>query len=1007
MPNEVRVLITATDQASAKLTGVQKTSLALSAGFAAVGVASVKMAADFEQGMDRVGAIANASEKDIASLRKEALAIGKDTSKSAGEAASAMEELAAGGRSVAQIMGGEARAAVALSNAGNYDLAESAKLVAQTMDAWKGTQLSTNDVVNRLAGAANASKFGVEDMAGAIGQAGGVAAAMGVSFQDMTTAVAATASSFSSGSDAGTSFKTFLLGLDGTTDKAKGTIKEYGLEFRNANGELKPMAEIVEELRGKVGTLGEAQQVAALKTIFGNDAYRTAAGLMNMTGAEFQAMSDKMGATSAADVAKQRMSNLNGEIEQLRGSVETVGISLGTKAIPLLTDLAAGATTAVNAFGEFPSSTQNIVLLGGAAAAALPGLIGLTEKATAQIVKMGAELREGKMSASTFAIGIAGAAVALDLILQKTTGAGLGERVFGDVAKMEGGKKALADWNATLLAAGPNADKLTLSTQKFNDLVVEAGGSTANLKTEMGALGNVVLGSDGRIYGFATSASKAVDQTKELQAKTVTLGQAMLDAGANSWQLKEVYDQLPPALKKTFDGTTNVNAAYAINQDGAEMARIKNLYLAESLTKVGENAPAATSAIADWTAGVAEAEDGTKNFKDAIDALQNSFATANPTVIALNAQHAKLTEELEDLKDKGDAATASEKARIQQIEGQLLPAIDKEIKGYSDNQSAMEGMSGALEGLLGAGGYGALLNVMGRLKVPQEDQIALTGKIADAYSALAHDDIPTALGAFEEMKKGLSPEIWAVIAEAVGPLLSKKIREGMTGPERDAAVAAAQQLGIDVADGVAQGLNSAANRIVATGRGLIRGAIDEMKAEAQTHSPSKLTYKIGVDIAAGAETGILDSIPAGKAAAAAYAREITTTFKTDMMSGLYDNVPDYVKRLSPAAGGSKSNADPYVPFNTNWYIGGGQYAPAPSSDDVSKIPVGSYVPGLGYRTANGWEQTPGAAAAIDAAYKSGTYGSGQLGGTQVIQLVVDGQVLARVVNTANAQAGVA
>lgn len=135
MGNEVRVLIKAnSSDATKKLGDITKLSLGLTAGFAAAGVAAVKFGADFEHQMDQVGAVAGASEQDMEGLRKTALQLGADTSKSAGEAAAAMEELAAGGRSVAQIMGGEAKAAVALSEAGNYDLAESARTVATAMD---------------------------------------------------------------------------------------------------------------------------------------------------------------------------------------------------------------------------------------------------------------------------------------------------------------------------------------------------------------------------------------------------------------------------------------------------------------------------------------------------------------------------------------------------------------------------------------------------------------------------------------------------------------------------------------------------------------------------------------------------------------------------------------------------------------------------------------------------------------------------------------------------------
>lgn len=89
------------------------------------------------------------------------------------------------------------------------------------------------------------------------------------------------------------------------------------------------------------------------------------------------------------------------------------------------------------------------------------------------------------------------------------------------------------------------------------------------------------------------------------------------------------------------------------------------------------------------------------------------------------------------------------------------------------------------------------------------------------------------------------------------------------------------------------------------------------------------------------------------------------------------DVPDFVKRLSPAYGGSPKNAGPYVPFDTSWYIGGGQSVAGPG--DASSIPIGSYIAGLGYKTANGWEQSLGAAASIDDAYRGGYYGSGNPG----------------------------
>lgn len=479
---ELQIILTAKDNASAELSKAEKKSddldkkltkmsLAATAGFALLGGAAVKFASDFEFRLDQVGAVANASEKDMEALRETALKLGADTAFSAGEAAAAMEELAAGGRSVAQIVGGEATAAVNLAAAGNHDLADSARIIAQAQDIWKDSTLDNVDVVNRLAGAANASRFGVADMGQAISQAGGVAAQMGVDFGEMTTAVVATASAFASGSDAGTSFKTFLLGLDGTTDKAKETIAEYGLEFRTATGELRPMAEIAEELRVKVGSLGEAQQVAALKTIFGNDAYRTAAGLMGLTKDEFVALDAQMRDTSAADVAAQRMGNLQGTTEELMGSLETLGIEIGSRAIPVMTGLAGGATEAVNAFGALPQSTQNIALLGTALAAAAPLIVTGFEKGARAVDNFGdiVSTTRGKLALTTVGIGVA--VLGVDALSQALSGKSIFDLMFGGDGdeRAERVAEALEEYNDELRGLGGSADGAALATDKVRE----------------------------------------------------------------------------------------------------------------------------------------------------------------------------------------------------------------------------------------------------------------------------------------------------------------------------------------------------------------------------------------------------------------------------------------------------------------------------------------------------------------------------------------------------------
>jgi len=556
---------------------LQKGSALLSAGILGIGLASVKMAADFQHQMSQVGAIAGATDEEMGKLSAAALKIGADTAFSASQAASAMEELAAGGRSVSQIIGGEALAAVNLAAAGNYGLADSARVIATSMSVWEGTQISTNEVVNRLAGAANASRFGVDDMAQAVAAGGGVAKAAGVDFGDFSTAIAATANSFSSGSDAGTSFKTFITSLTGNSNQAKDALAALGIitkdgsnAFYDAAGNLKNMSEITQILHDALGGLSQEQQTVAMKTIFGNDAYRTAAGLMKLTGDEFTAMSAKMKSTDAAAVAKQRMDNLSGGIEQLKGSIETVGIAIGTRAIPMLTGLAAGATKATNAFGELPVSTQNLVLAIGTMVVALPAMIGLVQKGAVAVQTLGLAMQTARGRAALMAVGIGAIIIGLDLLSQKATGASLTDRVFGDVGKTEAGKKAVDEFAAALLAGGEKADKSKIALDQLAKTTAEFASTSADAAGEQSGLQNALLGNDNRIFGFNVGLSGGIDNLKKLKAETEVSAKALVENGATVYQLKSAYDALPPTLQKTFDDVTHVSAAWSIAQDAVE-----------------------------------------------------------------------------------------------------------------------------------------------------------------------------------------------------------------------------------------------------------------------------------------------------------------------------------------------------------------------------------------------------------------------------------------------------
>lgn len=304
-------------------------SLSLTAPIVGFGALTVKTAGDFEAAMNRVGAASDASTGQLEAMRRMALELGSDTSKSASEAADAMEMLAKNGLGAEDILGGAAAASIKLSEATGGDLSTAADVATNVMAQFKIEVKDLGRVVDGITGVTLASQFGFQDYKDALAQAGGVAGSLGVSIEEFNSAIAATSSVFNSGSDAGTSFKTFLTRLVPQSKQAAAAMDELGIKFFNADGSMKSMAQIAEVLKVSLSGLSDEARNEALKDIFGVDAMRTAIALADQGAAGIDKMTASVSRAGSADEqAAARMKGFNGEMEKLAGAFETLQIAI-------------------------------------------------------------------------------------------------------------------------------------------------------------------------------------------------------------------------------------------------------------------------------------------------------------------------------------------------------------------------------------------------------------------------------------------------------------------------------------------------------------------------------------------------------------------------------------------------------------------------------------------------------------------------------------------------------
>lgn len=430
-----------------------KMTLGLTTPLVALGRSAVKTGADFEDTMSQTAGALNIPMSQMSGMRSLALKMGADTQFSAKEAGEAMVELAKGGLTEAQIKGGALKATMDLAASSGMELGNSANVVVQAMGAFGLSADKSSVAANALAGAAAASSTDVEPLTQGLAQCGAQAHLAGWNIQDTTAVLGAFADAGVNGADAGTSLKTMLQRLSAPTGEAAKLMNKYGINVRNSNGTMKSASEVAQLLHDKLGKLSPAARDAAMQTIFGSDASRAAAIMMN-NGAAGLAKYTKAtyDQTSASRLADSQMGDTNRSIEQMKGSLETAGIALSTILNPIVRDVANKIQDLTNKFTALPAPVQKVVLaIAGIVAAAGPAIVGFGKLASGigAIQKLLGGLGAGAkvvkdVSGSVSALGKVGSGVgnvfkSLGSVF-KTVGSGIGSaaKVLGSGLKVVG-----------------------------------------------------------------------------------------------------------------------------------------------------------------------------------------------------------------------------------------------------------------------------------------------------------------------------------------------------------------------------------------------------------------------------------------------------------------------------------------------------------------------------------------------------------------------------------------
>ncbi|UUT18473.1 phage tail tape measure protein [Bacillus velezensis] len=353
---------------------IQKASLAVGgAVVAGIGV-SVKKAADFEEAMSRVKAISGATGQDFEDLKNIAAKMGAETKYTAVEAAEGLQYLAMAGFSVkAQVR--SLPAVLNLAAASGEGLGRSADIVSNIMTGFGIKAEDSGHAVDVLVKAMTTANTDLPQLGDAMKFVAPVAHSLGYSIEDTATAVAKMSDAGIQGSMAGTALRASLLHLTNPVGQSAKAMKKYGIEVKDAHGNLKPIPELVGHISKQFEGMTSAQKTAAAAQLVGVEA---ASGFVTLLGVGEKGLRNysktlKEAGGTADKVAKTQMDNLKGSFEQFTSALDGLGIAIGNEFLPTFRKIVDTGTKVVEFLSELNPGiiTTGLEMAGAAAAVAL------------------------------------------------------------------------------------------------------------------------------------------------------------------------------------------------------------------------------------------------------------------------------------------------------------------------------------------------------------------------------------------------------------------------------------------------------------------------------------------------------------------------------------------------------------------------------------------------------------------------------------------------------------
>lgn len=287
--------------------------------------AAAKFSGDVKKGTD-----------EFAQLEAAAMKAGATTEFTATKAAEALNYLAMVGMdvqtSIAVLPG-----LIDLATASQTDLAMATDIATDTMGAFNMQAKTSAEAAANLARVsdvmamtANTSNTDMEKLFETLKKGGPVATLAGASFETVAAQAGIMANAGIKAEIAGTAIANSFLNLSNPTGAAAKVVQRLGIRLKQANGSLKDLPDLIDEVNAKTAKLTKTQRQAAIEAIFGREGLAGNVAVLQAGGDALRKYRKQLeGATgSTSKMAATMRDTTRGSLNNLTSAIEGVSISL-------------------------------------------------------------------------------------------------------------------------------------------------------------------------------------------------------------------------------------------------------------------------------------------------------------------------------------------------------------------------------------------------------------------------------------------------------------------------------------------------------------------------------------------------------------------------------------------------------------------------------------------------------------------------------------------------------